>query len=230
MGQAVGAMTDKSRLADAVEHTLLTAFATGTDIDRVCDEAIEYGLGGVCVHPCWIPRCRARLGSRGPRLVSVVGFPLGANTTISKAKEAAQAIHAGADELDMVLALWAFKSGDVRAAGDDIRAVVEVADGRPVKVILETGALNQEEKRRAALLAAESGARYVKTCTGFGPGQASVADVQLLRQALDPSIGIKASGGVRDRGFARELLLAGADRLGTSSGVALVSRLRRKDG
>lgn len=223
----VGVMSDKSRLAKAVEHTLLSAAASGADIDRLCDEAVEHGLGGVCVNPCWVTRCRSRLGSRGPRLVTVVGFPLGANTTQTKAREAGQAVAQGADELDMVLALWAFKSGDVRAAQEDIRSVVQAAEGRPVKVILETGLLTDDEKRRAAQLSAEAGARYVKTCSGFGGGQATVADVQLLRQVLGPGLGIKASGGVRDRSFAQELLLAGADRLGTSSGVALVSRPRR---
>ena len=223
----VGVMSDKNRLARAVEHTLLAPAASGADIDRLCDEAIGHDLGGVCVNPCWVTRCRSRLGSRGPRLATVIGFPFGAITTENKVQEAAQAVASGADELDMVLALWAFKSGDVRAAQEDIRRVVQAAQGRPVKVILETGLLTDEEKRHTARLSAEAGARYVKTCTGFGEGQATVADVQLLRQVLGPGVGIKASGGVRDRGFAQELLLAGADRLGTSSGVTLVSRPRR---
>lgn len=220
-----------TRLAKAVEHTLLNPIATGSEIDALCDEAIEHVLYGVCINPCWVPRCRSRLGSRGPRLVTVVGFPLGAVTTESKVQETSQAIAQGADEIDMVLALWAFRSGDVAATRADVRAVVDAAEGRPVKVILETGMLSDDEKRRAATLAVEGGARFVKTSTGFGSGGgATVADVQLLRKVVGPEVGIKASGGIRDRGFAQELLLAGADRIGTSSGVALVARPRRKDG
>ena len=222
-------MTD-DRLAKAVEHTLLASTANGEDIDRLCDNALEHGLGAVCVNPIWVTRCRSRLGSRGPRVVSVVGFPLGASDTEVKRLECARAIHHGADEIDMVIALWAFKSSDYVATVDDIRAVVEAAEDRPVKVILETGVLSDDEKRRAAKLAVEGGARYVKTCSGFAKGEATVADVQLLRTAVGPGIGIKASGGIRDRSFAKELLLAGADRIGSSSGVALVVRPRRKDG
>ena len=223
-------MSENTRLAAAVEHTLLSPAARGEDIDRLCDEAIAHALGGVCVHPCWVPRCRSRLGSRGPRLVTVVGFPLGANMTACKVFEAQRAVQDGADELDMVLALWAFRSGDVRAAEEDVAAVVAAASGRAVKVILETGLLSAAEKRAAAQIAVKGGARFVKTSSGFGPTGATVADVQLLRQVVPAGVGIKAAGGIRDRGFAQELLLAGADRIGSSAGVALISRPRRKDG
>lgn len=223
-------MTDSKRLAEAVEHTLLSPIATASQFDQLCDDAVEYSMGGVCVHPCWVARCRARLGLRGPRLVTVVGFPLGANSVEVKATEARMAVSQGADEIDMVLALWAFCSGDVATAEVDVRGVVDAAQGRPVKVILETGLLSDADKKRAARIAVAGGAKFVKTCTGFAAGGATVADVRLLRAAVGPHVGIKASGGIRDRGLAQELLLAGADRIGTSAGPALLARTRRKDG
>lgn len=214
---------DSLRLAQRIDHTLLSASAVRADIVRLCREARQYGFAAVCVNPYWVPIVASELAGSGIGVATVVGFPLGASRTAVKAAEAGDAIAAGATEIDMVLNIGAFKSGDREAALQDVRAVVLACAGRAaVKVIIETCYLTDEEKREAALLCQEAGANYVKTSTGFGSGGATAADVALIRAAVGPDMGIKASGGVRDAAFARELIGAGATRLGASASVAIV--------
>lgn len=208
-------------LAPFLEHTLLAPTATREQVARLCDEATAFGFHGVCVAPRHVEEAAARLGGRGA-VVTVVGFPLGSSTAHAKAFEAGEAARSGAGEIDMVLPLGAVKERDWAEVLRHVRAVVEAAEGRAVKVILETGALDDGEKVAAALLAEAAGASFVKTSTGFGKGGATPADVALLRRVVGDRLGIKASGGIRSAAAARELLLAGADRLGTSSSVAIV--------
>lgn len=178
---------------------------------------------GVCVLPTRVSLCREVLGNAGPRVLTVIGFPLGSTLAQGKAREAQAAVAAGAAELDMVWDLGAFKDGSFDRVRDEIRSVVDAAAGIPVKVIVETALLDDDEKRRAAELVATSGAAFIKTSTGFAGGGATVADVRLFRQTVGDGLRIKASGGIRDRAAAIALVEAGADRLGTSAGPALLA-------
>ena len=209
-------------LANLIEHTLLAPTATRAMIDRHCAEARTYEMFGVCVNPQWVGRCVDVLAQTGVKVVTVVGFPLGASATVVKAFECEYAVRQGVDEIDMVVQLGPLKAGDRFTVCEDIRAVVKAAAGKPVKVILETSLLTDSEKRLCCALAEEAGASFVKTSTGFGTGGATVEDVRLLVEATAGRLGVKASGGIRDAAFARELVKAGAGRLGTSQGVALV--------
>jgi deoxyribose-phosphate aldolase len=216
-----------------IEHTLLSPVATRSMIERHCAEARTHELFAVCVNPCWVTRCVALLRETPVRVVTVVGFPLGATTSAVKALECELALRQGAHEIDMVIHLGALKAADRHAVFEDIQTVVKAAADCPVKVILETALLTDPEKVLGCALAEEAGAAFVKTSTGFarpelvlgaaGTG-ASVSDVQLLRQAVGDRLRIKASGGIRDAGFARELVAAGADRIGTSVGPALLAK------
>lgn len=213
-----------TRLAAVLDHTLLAPTATPAQIDRLCDEAREHRFAAVCVNGGLVARCARRLeGSRVP-VSAVVGFPLGAGAPQAKAAEARIAIADGARELDMVLHLGAFLSGDLEWSRRDVEAVVAVAapHGVAVKVILETGFLTPQQIPEAARLCVRAGARFVKTSTGFGPRGASVEDVRRIRAAVGPEVGIKAAGGIRTRAHAVELLEAGATRLGCSASVAIV--------
>lgn len=211
-------------LASRIEHTLLKATATADAIARLCDEAVEHGFAGVCVNGGWVRKAAERLATSDVRTVTVVGFPLGAMATAAKVHEARAAIDDGADELDMVLALGRFLGGDPRGAAHDILAVVQAAHPHdvPVKVILETGHLTTEQIAMACAVARDAGAAFVKTSTGFGPRGASVDDIVTMRRAVGDELQIKASGGIRSTADAEALVAAGADRLGTSSGIALV--------
>jgi deoxyribose-phosphate aldolase len=221
-------------LAQCIEHTLLSPLATRADIERHCAEARTHTLFAVCVNPVWVARCVQLLTATRVQVVSVVGFPLGATTTATKAFECADAVRQGAAEIDMVVQLGALKAGDRFGVQDDIAAVVKAAEGRPVKVILETAYLSDSEKKLACALAEEAGARFVKTSTGFarpefqrGPGQSlgvTLHDVQLLRSCVGDRLGVKAAGGVRSHEFALELVAAGADRIGTSAGASLLAK------
>ena len=210
-------------LAGIIEHTLLTPTATRAMIERHCAEARTHELFGVCVHPVWVDRAVTVLADTGVKVVTVVGFPLGAQATVVKAFECEYAVRQGAHEIDMVVQLGPLKAGDRFTVCEDIRAVVKAAAGRPVKVILETALLTDAEKRLTCALAEQAGAQFVKTSTGFGAGGATVEDVRLLREACAGRLGVKASGGIRDAAFARELVAAGATRLGTSRGVELAA-------
>lgn len=210
-------------LARAIDHTLLKPDATAGRIEALCQEAVRYGFHAVCVNSFWVPLAADLLKGTPVKVAAVVGFPLGASLTAVKAVEAREAVKAGATELDMVLNVGALKSGRHADVLQDIRAVVEAADGALVKVIIETGLLTQEEKVVACRLAVDAGAHFVKTSTGFGPGGATVEDVALMRKTVGPHVGVKASGGIRDAKAARDMLAAGANRLGTSSGIAIVA-------
>ncbi|MFW5926378.1 MAG: deoxyribose-phosphate aldolase [Myxococcota bacterium] len=210
-------------LATTIEHTLLRSDARAADVAQVCDEARKHGFAGVCIAPVHVRRCADRLEGTPVRVVTVVGFPLGANASTTKAVEATTAMHAGAHELDMVLRVDALKDGDFRTVEEDVATVVGAAPRCPVKVILETALLTDEQKVRACEIARSAGAAFVKTSTGFGPGGATTHDVRLLRATVGDRMGVKASGGIRDTAAARALVEAGADRIGTSAGVAIVS-------
>jgi len=215
-------MFEEINLAGYIDHTLLKPEATAEDIARLCAEARRYNFAAVCVNPVYVKTAREQLRGSGVRVSAVVGFPLGATTAAVKAFEAGEAVDGGADEIDMVIHVGALKSGAVDYIHDEIAAVVKAARGRPVKVILETGLLTDDEKIAACRAAKKAGAHYVKTSTGFGPGGATAADVRLMRDAVGPGVGIKASGGIRTREAALEMISAGATRIGTSSGVAII--------
>jgi deoxyribose-phosphate aldolase len=217
-----------ARIADYIDHTLLKAEATRDEIDRLCDEARENHFATVCVNPSWVQRCAERLRGSGVGIATVIGFPLGANRPETKAFEAGLAIRQGATELDMVAAVGHIKSGDWRYVHDDIAAVVAAAQGTLVKVIIESAALTPVEIVKASALAKEAGAQYVKTSTGFhAAGGASAEAVALMRLVVGDSLGVKASGGVRDCPTALRMIASGATRIGTSSGVAMSQCLGR---
>lgn len=215
-------LTNES-LAAYIDHTLLKPEATTPQIDHLCAEAREYGFATVCVNPLHVARCARLLKGSRVGVATVVGFPLGATTPELKAHEAERLLELGATELDMVLNLGALREGDLRAVRADVAAVVGAAQGRPVKVILETGGLSVEEKVAACLLCRAAGAAFVKTSTGFLFGGATTGDVALMRAVVGEHVGVKASGGIRTAADARAMLAAGANRLGTSSAVAIVT-------
>lgn len=209
--------------ASIIDHTVLSPAATVRDIERLCREAEEHCFAGVCVNPCHISLAASLLRGKSPAVITVIGFPLGSTTTYTKAVEAAQAVELGADELDMVLNVGALKDGNTAFVKRDISEVVRAAEGKPVKVILETCLLTDEQKRLACALCAEAGAAYVKTSTGFGKGGATEHDIRLMREVVGQGMGVKASGGIRTLDDARRMVEAGASRLGTSSSIAIVT-------
>jgi deoxyribose-phosphate aldolase len=210
-------------LAPCIDHTLLRPEATYEQIDQLCREAAEYRFASVCVNPVYVPRCAALLGGTGVAVCTVVGFPLGATSTAVKVLEASQAIAAGASEVDMVIHVGGLKSGDLAAVGADIGAVAAVCGARALlKVIIEAALLSDAEKVQASAIAKLSGADFVKTSTGFGPGGATIGDVELMRRTVGAGIGVKAAGGIRDRDTALRMLRAGADRIGASASVKIV--------
>lgn len=211
-------------LAQRIEHTLLKPEATVKDIMRLCDEAQKYHLYAVCVNPCYVPLAKHLLQGTEVKVVTVVGFPLGATFSSVKALEAKTAMEEHADEIDMVMNVSAFKTGDYAAVTEDIRRVVEAAAPCPVKVIIEAAYLTPREKRTACRIIADGGAKFVKTSTGFGKGGATVEDVKLLREEADKyGLKVKAAGGIRDAETAKAMVAAGADRIGTSAGAAIMS-------
>jgi deoxyribose-phosphate aldolase len=220
---APGVKSTPDGVAALIDHTLLKPDATAAEVDLLCDEARAHRFASVCVNPVWVDRCAARLLGSGVKTCTVVGFPLGASAASIKAREAADAVARGAEEIDMVLAIGLLKSGSVDLARADIAGVVSASKPKAlVKVILETCLLSDEEKRTACRIAVEAGADYVKTSTGFSKGGATVADVALMRAVVGPSIGVKASGGVKDRAGLDAMVAAGATRIGASAGVKIV--------
>ncbi len=220
-------------LARYIDHTLLKPEATAEQIERLCREAREHGFAAVCVNPAWVSLARERLEGSGVRICTVVGFPLGATAPEVKVFEAQRAIQAGACEIDMVLAIGALKGRQYGWVREEIEAVAQVCHraGAELKVILETALLSDEEKAVACALAAEAGADYVKTSTGFGPGGATVEDVALMRRIVGDALGVKAAGGIRTLEAALAMLEAGASRIGASAGVRLVEEaLAREEG
>ena len=215
-----------ARIADFIDHTLLKAEATRGDIETLCAEARDHHFATVCVNPVWVAHCASRLTGSGVGIATVVGFPLGATDTRTKRAEASLAVDEGATEVDMVAAIGHIKSGDWDHVASDIRAVVEGAQERVVKVIIESAALTPVEIIKASALAKECGAHYVKTSTGFhAAGGASAEAVALMRLVVGDALGVKASGGVRDCATALRMIASGATRIGTSSGVSMAECL-----
>jgi deoxyribose-phosphate aldolase len=218
-------MLSPAQLAAYIDHTLLKADATAKDIEKLCAEARENHFYSVCVNGSWAGQACHFLEGTGVKVACVVGFPLGAMSGDVKRFETEAAIDEGAQEIDVVLNLGRLKAGNDNHVLRELRDVVEAADEWPVKVILETCLLTREEKIRACKLAVESGARFVKTSTGFSMGGATVEDVKLMRETVGPKFGVKASGGIRDTKTALAMIEAGATRLGTSAGVTIVKGL-----
>ena len=208
--------------AKYMDHTVLKPETVRETVGRFCDEARRYRFAAVCVNPCWIAFAKERLQGSAVKVATVIGFPLGASTAATKAFEAKDAVAAGADELDMVINIGALKDRDDDLVARDIAGVVLAAGRTPVKVIIETSALTDEEKERACRIAARAGAAFVKTSTGFGKGGATPEDVALMKRVVGPGVQVKASTGVKTREDADRLIAAGATRLGTSSGPAIV--------
>ena len=211
-------------LARMIDHTILKPEATPAEVDGLCKEALEYNFASVCVNPGYVTLARDRLKNSAVKVCSVIGFPLGATTTGSKVHEAEEAISNGAQEVDMVINIGRLKSGDLKYVEADIRAVVNTAHARSTitKVIIETCLLTDEEKELACAMAKEAGADFVKTSTGFSKSGATAADVALMRRVVGPSVGVKASGGVRNYADAVLMIQSGANRIGTSSGVKII--------
>lgn len=208
-------------LASFIDHTNLDPAAKTDDILRLCDEASEWKFASVCVNPCYVALASARLKDKSVKVCSVVGFPLGANIISLKAYEAERAYQEGAAEIDMVMNISHAKNGSYDLLREDIAGVVRAVPECKVKVILETCLLEDNEIIRACSEAARAGAHFVKTSTGFSSGGATVRHVELIRNSLSPEIGVKASGGIRDRGDAESMIAAGATRLGTSRSVLI---------
>ena len=209
-------------LAKVIDHTLLKPTATREQIETLCREAAEHGFCSVCVNPYWVPLAAKMLKGTGVKTCTVIGFPLGANTTEVKVFEAKTALENGADELDMVINIGALKSKDYDTVLQDIRALRALGDNFVLKVIIETSERTDEEKVKACELAAEAKADFVKTSTGFTKGGATVHDVALMKKSIPAGMQVKASGGVRTREDAEAMLAAGATRLGASSGIKIV--------
>ncbi len=214
-------------LAAYIDHTLLKPEAKETDIQKICQEAQIFGFYSVCVHSFWVPACKLWLSTQqnfNTKVITVVGFPLGANATRIKAQEAEWSVHQGAQEIDMVLNIGALKSRKDFEVLSDIKAVVSSVPHVPVKVIIETALLTEEEKFLACQLAQESGAQFIKTSTGFASSGAQLEDIKNIRKWVGNTMSIKASGGIRTRNEAELFLSAGANRLGTSSGPQMLQQ------
>jgi deoxyribose-phosphate aldolase len=212
-----------TNVAGMIDHTLLKPEATRDDVVKLCDEARKYHFASVCVNTTWVPLAKSLLANSGVKVCAVVGFPLGAMTPTAKAYEAREAVRQGAGEIDMVINLGALKSGDFETVFEDICRVVKAAAPALVKVILECGSLNDEEKVIGCTLSKLAGAAFVKTSTGFGKGGATVEDVALMRKVVGAGMGVKASGGVRTAEDAQRMAAAGANRIGASASVAIAT-------
>jgi deoxyribose-phosphate aldolase len=205
-----------------IDHTMLKANATLDDIKKLCAEAKEHNFKSVCVNPGFVKKAKELLTGSDVLVCTVIGFPLGANTIETKAFETKQAVNDGADEIDMVINISKAKEHDFSYLEKEIKAVVEAANGRTVKVIIETCYLTDEEKVQACKAAAEAGADFVKTSTGFGTGGATVEDVTLMRKSVPEKMGVKASGGIRTKEALEAMVAAGANRIGASAGIKLI--------
>lgn len=212
-------------LAKYIDHTILAPEATQSQVDQIIKEAKEYDFASVVVNPYWVSYVANKLKGTDVNTVTVIGFPLGANTTATKVFEAKDALQNGATELDMVINIGELKAGHDDAVLNDIKAVVEAghAENRHVKVIIETALLTDEEKVRACELSEKAGADFVKTSTGFSTTGAKVADVKLMKQTVGERLGVKASGGIHTKAEAEAMIEAGATRLGASSGVKIMN-------
>ena len=211
------------KLNKFIDHTILKPETTQEQVEKILSEAKEYDFASVCVNPTWVSLAAESLKDSDVKVCTVIGFPLGANTSAVKAFETEDAIANGADEIDMVINIGALKAGNDALVLDDIKAVVDASGDKLVKVIIETCLLTDDEKVRACQLSKEAGADYVKTSTGFSSGGATVADVALMRKTVGPDMGVKASGGARSYEDAIAFIEAGASRIGASSGVAIMN-------
>ena len=211
-------------IAALIDHTILKPEATRADVVKVCREARQYGFASVCVNPYWVPVVRAELEGSPVKVCTVVGFPFGATSTEAKIAETVAALQAGAQEIDMVMNIGALRSAEQEAVKSDIQRVVKAAHEAAaiVKVILETGLLDDDQKAVASTLAKLAGADFVKTSTGFGPGGATTHDVALMRQVVGPQMGVKASGGIRTLADLKMMTAAGATRIGASASVKII--------
>ena len=212
-----------------IDHTLLKPEALESEIEKLCDEALRYQFFSVCLHSTWIDLARQLLSSDSKaakesktKICTVVGFPLGTESTEIKARETEAALKAGADEIDMVIAIHALKNQNHNLVFDEIKTLATLTRGKVLKVILETALLSEDEKVRAAEIAQAAGADFVKTSTGFAKSGATVADIRLLRKVISPEMGLKASGGIRTRAEAEAMVAAGATRLGVSRSVEII--------
>jgi deoxyribose-phosphate aldolase len=221
--------TAVGNLASYIDHTLLKPDATKERIEKLCEEARQHRFFSVCVNGSHVELARHLLDDSEVKVAAVAGFPLGATSTDAKRYETEAAIDDGAQEIDVVLNIGRLKDGDDQYVLRELRDVVEAADERTVKVIIETCLLTEPEKIRACHLICDSGAHFVKTSTGFNGGGATIEDVKLLRQAVGPKFGVKASGGIRDTATALAMIEAGATRLGTSNGAAIVKGAAEAD-
>jgi deoxyribose-phosphate aldolase len=225
-------LEDAVAVAALIDHTLLTPKATSSEIERLCSEAVEFRFASVCINPYWVRRAAARLGDSGVKVCTVIGFPLGANIAEVKEFEARSALADGARELDMVLNVGALLSGEPVIVADEIARLAKLAHAGSalLKVILETCLLDDRQKVEACRLAVDAGADFVKTSTGFSVSGATASDVALMRQTVGARAGVKASGGVRTLETLREMVAAGATRIGTSSGVKIIEQLAQAGG
>ena len=207
-----------------IDHTVLKADTPLETVKRICDEAMEYGFASVCINPCHVAYCADYLKDSDVNVCTVIGFPLGANTSAVKAFETKDAIANGADEIDMVMNIGALKDKNYDLVRDDVKAVVEAANGTLVKVMLETCLLTEDEIKKACELCVEAKADYVKTSTGFSTRGATIEDVRIMKEAVHGKAKVKAAGGVRTPEDMVKIVAAGADRIGTSAGCSLVKK------
>ena len=207
-----------------IDHTVLKADTPLETVKRICDEAMEYGFASVCINPCHVAYCADYLKDSDVNVCTVIGFPLGATTSAVKAFETKDAIANGVDEVDMVINIGALKSRNLKLVRDDVKAVVEAANGTLVKVILETCLLTEDEIKKACELCVEAKADYVKTSTGFSTRGATIEDVRIMKEAVHGKAKVKAAGGVRTPEDMVKIVAAGADRIGTSAGCSLVKK------
>ncbi len=212
----------RKELAKMIDHTLLDPSATRSRLEDFCNEAKVYGVYAVCVNPAWVPLAARLLEGSPVRVCATVGFPLGASLPEVKSFEAETVVSLGADEVDMVINIGALKSGEYDRVLDDISVVVKACQGHAVKVIIETAYLSDQEKVKACEITERAGAAFVKTSTGFGPGGATVEDIRLIRSTVGDRLGVKASVGIRTLRTALEMIEAGANRIGTSSGTTIL--------
>lgn len=218
----------RQSVASMIDHTLLKPEATRQEILTLCTEAKEYQFASVCVNPVWVPFVVETLQGSSVAVCTVIGFPLGASTIDTKIAETKEAVLNGAMEIDMVINIGLLKSGDKETIKKEIQAIVQAAQGKVVKVIMETCLLTEEEKITACMIAKEAGAHFVKTSTGFSTGGATVEDVALMRKIVGDQMGVKASGGIRTWDDAKALIQAGANRIGASKGIQIVEEENRK--
>ncbi|GAB6136916.1 deoxyribose-phosphate aldolase [Halanaerobaculum tunisiense] len=214
---------ENEEIASTIDHTILSADATAEEIIEKCQEAIGYQFASVCINPNYVSLARKELKDSSVKVCTVIGFPLGNTLSEVKAYETKKAIENGAQEVDMVINLGALKSGDWALVKEDIKAVVEAAGQAITKVIIETCYLTQQEKKRVCRLAKEAEVDFVKTSTGFGTAGATLEDVKLMKKIVEKKVGVKASGGIKNKKDAQDMIEAGADRIGASSGVEIVT-------